>query len=60
MHNIHYIHHLLQLNRQDCKKAVIEFNKEFIPIELLTSIRNSSKDSTLEELESLKLHLCLV
>jgi hypothetical protein len=33
---------------------------EFIPIELLAPIRDPSKDPTLEDLESLKPHPCLV
>jgi hypothetical protein len=45
---------------RDYKKAITEFNKEFIPIELLISIRDPSKDLTLEDLESLKPYPCLI
>jgi hypothetical protein len=45
---------------RDRKKAITEFNKEFIPVDLLTPIRDPSKDPTLEDLESLKPHPCLV
>jgi hypothetical protein len=42
------------------KKAIAQFDEEFIPIELLTPIRDPSKDPTSEDLESLKPHPCLV
>jgi hypothetical protein len=45
---------------RDRKKAIAEFNEEFIPIELLTPICDPSKDPTPEDLESLKPHPCLV
>jgi hypothetical protein len=44
----------------NCKKAIIEFNEEFIPMELLIPICDLSKDPTLEDLELLKPHPCLV
>jgi hypothetical protein len=42
------------------KKAIAMLNKEFIPIGLLSPIRDLSKDPTLEDLELLKPHPCLV
>jgi hypothetical protein len=45
---------------RDRKKAITEFNKEFIPLELLLPIRDPSKNPTLEDLELLKPHPCLV
>jgi len=42
------------------KKALIEFNMEFILIEWLTPIRDPTKDPALEGLESLKPHPCLI
>ena len=35
--------------KRDRKKAIAEFNEEFIPMELLTPIRDPSKDPTLED-----------
>jgi hypothetical protein len=60
MHHIHYIHHIAQINRTRLQEEIIEFNKELIPRELLTSIHDPLKDLTLGTLESLKPHLCPV
>jgi len=45
---------------RDRKRAITEFNEEFIPMELLTPIRNPTKDPTLEDCESLKPHPSLI
>ena len=45
---------------QERRKAIAEFNEEFIPIELLIPIYDPEKDPTPEDLESLKPHPSLV